>query len=335
MPVAHKGVFYLNDTLTLTGEQKNKGQGFINLLSNHTTILTIILISVFIFGSIFVPAMLQKDNLLNILRMSSIVGLVAVGTTVVLLTGEIDLSVGSIMSFSLVFGGLAISSGSIPALLLTFLAGAFLGLINGLIVAKFKISSLMVTLGTLSIFGGLANILTRGQAIFLYDSPLYLMVGRGYFAGIPIPAIIFTTTAVVIYFILMNTKFGKEVYFTGANEKAARISGVNVDKIKISAYIICGLCAALAGPILSTQTNRITPIQGAGYELTAIAIAVLGGTSLDGGKGSIIGTVLGALTFVLLLNVLTLSGVGTYMEQVLKGIMLIVIVMVYHNVGRR
>lgn len=325
----------MNGNLTLTEEQKNKGQSIINLLSNHTVILTIILLSVFIFGSIFVPAMLQKDNLLNILRMSSIVGLVAVGTTVVLLTGEIDLSVGSIMSFSLVFGGLAISSGSIPALLLTFLAGAFLGLINGLIVARFKISSLMVTLGTLSIFGGLANILTKGQAIFLYDSPLYLMVGRGYFAGIPIPAIIFAITSVAIYFFLMNTKFGKEVYFTGANEKAARISGVNIDKIKISAYILCGMCAALAGPILSTQTNRITPIQGAGYELTAIAIAVLGGTSLDGGKGSIIGTVLGALTFVLLLNVLTLSGVGTYMEQVLKGIMLIIIVMAYHNVGRR
>ncbi|PKM81203.1 MAG: ribose ABC transporter permease [Firmicutes bacterium HGW-Firmicutes-14] len=304
------------------------------LLKNHTFILFIIMACVMIIGSIFVPSLMQKDNLLNVLRLASIVGLAAIGSTVVLLVGEIDLSIGSIMSLSLVTGGLMVGYGSVPALTVTCLTGIILGIVNGVFVTKLKINSLMVTLGTMSVFGGLANVATRGQSIFLYDSPLYLWLGRGYIGGIPVPVIIFLSVGIILSLLLRFTKTGKEIYFTGANKRAAWISGININKIKITAYAVSGLTAALAGPLLSSQTNRITPIQGVGFELSAIAVAVLGGTSLSGGKGTVIGTILGALTFQLLLNILTLSGVGTYMEQVLKGFLLIVIVVVYQVVDK-
>jgi len=304
------------------------------ILKNHTFILFIILACVMIIGSIFVPSLAQKGNLLNVLRLASIVGLAAIGATMVLLVGEIDLSIGSIMSLSLVTGGLMVGYGSLPALAVTCLTGIVLGIINGVLVTKLKINSLMVTLGTMSVFAGLANVVTRGQSIFLYDSPLYLSLGRGYIAGIPVPVIIFLFVGIVLSIMLRYTKTGKEIYFTGANKRAAWVSGINTDKIKLIAYSISGLTAALAGPLLSSQTNRITPIQGVGFELSAIAVAVLGGTSLIGGKGTVIGTILGALTFQLLLNVLTLSGVGTYMEQVLKGFLLIVIVVVYQVIDK-
>ncbi len=304
------------------------------ILKNHTFILFIILACVMIIGSIFVPSLAQKGNLLNVLRLASIVGLAAIGATVVLLVGEIDLSIGSVMSLSLVAGGMMVGYGSVPALAATCLTGIVLGIINGVLVTKLKINSLMVTLGTMSVFAGFANVVTRGQSVFLYDAPFYLSLGRGYIAGIPVPVIIFLSVGILLSIMLKYTKTGKEIYFTGANTRAAWISGINTDRIKLIAYSISGLTAALAGPLLSSQTNRITPIQGVGFELSAIAVAVLGGTSLIGGKGTVIGTILGALTFQLLLNVLTLSGVGTYMEQVLKGLLLIVIVVVYQIVDK-
>lgn len=321
------------ENMALTDEL-NKNDFRTALLKNHTFILMIILALVMIVGGSFVPALVQKGNLLNVSRLASIVGLAAIGSTIVLLVGEIDLSIGSIMSLTLVTGGLMAKSGSGTALLVTCLTGIILGVINGLLVTKLRINSLMVTLGTMSVFGGLANVVTSGQSIFLYDLPFYLSLGRGHLLGIPNPVILFLLVGIVLTILLRFTKVGKELYFTGANKRAAWISGINVNRIKLIAYAISGLTASLAGPLLSSQTNRITPIQGTGFELSAIAVAVLGGTSLIGGKGTIIGTILGALTFQLLLNILTLSGVGTYMEQVLKGFLLIVIVVVYQIVDK-
>lgn len=304
------------------------------IMKNHNFILLTILAFIIIVGGYFVPALVQKDNLLNVLRLAAIVGLAAIGSTVVLLVGEIDLSIGSVMSLSLVTGGLMVGYGSGPALAATCLTGIVLGLINGVFVTKLKINSLMVTLGTMSIFGGLANVVTRGQSIFLYDAPFYLWLGRGHLLGIPVPVILFLFVGIVLSTLLRFTRTGKEIYFTGANKRAAWISGININKIKLMAYGVSGLTAALAGPLLSSQTNRITPIQGTGFELSAIAVAVLGGTSLIGGKGTITGTILAAMMFQLLLNILTLSGVGTYMEQVLKGFLLIVIVVIYQVIDK-
>ena len=305
------------------------------ILNNNIFILLFILIFILIIGYIFVPNIYQLMNFINIARIASIVGLVALGETFVLLTGEIDISVGSIMSLSLVVGGLFLHLGSVPVLLITLAAGLLLGFINGVAIAYGKVKSLIMTLGTLSVYGGLALVAARGQAVYLYGLELYLWTGKGYLLGIPVPLIIFIAVSVIGYLFLTFTRTGKFIYYTGANDNAAKVSGISVEKIKVLAFSLSGLFAAMAGPLFSSQTNRITPIQGTGFELSAIAIAVLGGTILAGGKGSILGTVLGAFTFNILLNMLALSGIGTYMEQVLKGVLLIVIVLLYQNIGNK
>jgi len=305
------------------------------ILRKNITISLIILMTVLICGLIFIPSIFKIMNVINVLRIVSIVGLVAIGETFVLLTGEIDISVGSIMSLSLVTGGIVLPFGAITALLISYLTGVLLGAINGYAITKGKINSLIMTLGTLSIFAGLALVASRGQAVYLYDYPIYLWMGKGYIASLPVPVVFFIVFSLIGFAFLTFTKKGRYFYYTGANKTAAYCSGVQVDNIKILAFSMAGFCAALAGPFFASQTNRVTPIQGVGFELSAIAIAVLGGTDLSGGKGNIIGTIIGALTYGFLLNILSLSGIGTYMEQVLKGGMLIAIVLIFQNIKQR
>ncbi len=305
------------------------------VLSSNLLLLSLILAAVIIVGGLADPNVFQATNIANVLRIVSIVGLVALGETMVLLTGEIDLSVGSIMSLSLVMGGLVLPAGSGVALAVTCLTGLCLGVINGLAVALGRVSSLIMTLGTLCIYGGLANVAARGQAKYLYGMPGYLWTGKGYVIGLPAPVIIFVSVVAVCFVVLAFSKPGRALYYTGGNQVAAWYSGIAVQRVKIAVFGCAGLFAAMAGPMFASQTNRITPIQGAGFELSAIAIAVLGGTAIEGARGNVVGTLIGALTYGFLLNILALSGVGTYMEQVLKGAMLIIIVLVFQNLRRR
>lgn len=295
-------------------------------------VLLALLIFVFVVGGVVVPHVFQLTNIANVLRATSIVGLVAVGMTFVLLAGEIDLSVGSIMSLSLVTGGLVLHHGTAVALAATALCGLTLGIVNGLAVGYGRLSSLIVTLGTMAIFGGLASVVSRGQAVYLYELPAYSWMGKGAISGVPVPFVIFVTVCIVCTFVLAVTRLGKQIYYTGTNPTAAWYSGVNVARTKVAVFALSGLFAALAGPLFASQTDRITPNQGDGFELAAIAIAVLGGTALDGARGTIIGTFLAALLYGFLLNILALSRVGTYMEQVLKGCLLIVVVILFQRI---
>lgn len=301
---------------------------------NNVLLLVLLLVVVVIVGGLLVPRIFQTMNIANVMRMTAIVGLVALGQTLVLLTGEIDLSLGSIMSLSLVIGGMGLDLGSGPALAMTCLAGLCLGLVNGVVVTAGRIPSLIVTLGTLSIYGGLANVVAGGQAKYLYTLDAYLWTGKGAIWGIPVPAVVFLAMVVACSVVLAFSKAGRVIYYTGASEIAAWYSGISVRKVKIAVFGMAGLLAAMAGPMFASQTNRITPTQGVGFELSAIAIAVLGGAALDGARGSPLGTLLGALIFGILLNTLSLSGVGTYGEQVLKGALLILIVIVFQNIRR-
>jgi ribose transport system permease protein len=305
------------------------------ITGNNVLLLLLLLTVVIIVGGLLVPRIFQPMNIANVMRMTAIIGLVALGETLVLLTGEIDLSLGSIMSLSLVTGGLALGAGSGPALAMTCLAGLCLGLINGIVVTAGRISSLIVTLGTLSIYAGLANVVAGGQAKYLYTMDAYLWTGTGSVWGIPVPALIFLAMAIACSGALAFSKVGRTIYYTGASEIAAWYSGVSVRTIKIAVFGMAGLLAAMAGPMFASQTNRITPTQGVGFELSAITIAVLGGTALDGARGSPLGTLIGALIFGIMLNILSLSGVGSYGEQVLKGALLILIVIVFQNTRRR
>jgi ribose transport system permease protein len=305
------------------------------ITGNNVLLLLLLLTVVIIVGGLLVPRIFQPMNIANVMRMTAIIGLVALGETLVLLTGEIDLSLGSIMSLSLVTGGLALGAGSGPALAMTCLAGLCLGLINGIVVTAGRISSLIVTLGTLSIYAGLANVVAGGQAKYLYTMDAYLWTGTGSVWGIPVPALIFLAMAIACSGALAFSKVGRTIYYTGASEIAAWYSGLSVRTIKIAVFGMAGLLAAMAGPMFASQTNRITPTQGVGFELSAITIAVLGGTALDGARGSPLGTLIGALIFGIMLNILSLSGVGSYGEQVLKGALLILIVIVFQNTRRR
>jgi ribose transport system permease protein len=314
-----------------TGAPAPIGSGARAFITPDSAVLIVLLVLVLAVGGILVPHVFQVDNITNVLRSSSIVGLVAVGMTFVLLTGEIDLSVGSIMSLSLVLGGTFVDDGSLVALLVTGLCGLVLGAINGVAVGYGRINSLIMTLGTLAVYSGLANVVARGQAVYLYQSPAYTWTGKGAVLGLPVPLLIFLAVCVVGAVVLGMTKVGRSIYYTGANPTAAWYSGVNVARTKALVFAVSGFLAALAGPLLASQTNRITPTLGVGYELAAIAIAVLGGTALAGARGTVVGTLIGALIYGFLLNILALSGVETYMEQMLKGCLLILVVLVFQR----
>lgn len=306
------------------------------VLSANLLISLILFVLTFGICSICVPKMLQVYNILNVLRNNSISGIMAVGMTMVMLTGEIDLSVGAIMNLSMSIGAIAVAAGRpLLGFVLTLLTGILLGFLNGLIIAKTRVASLMITLGMASVYNGLANIVANGQAVYLYEAPIYLYLGKESTAGIPNPVIVFIIVVLIFVFITKYTKFGREVYFTGANAKAAYLSGINIYNVKVAAFTICGLLSAFSGPLLAATVNRTIPTIGNGYEVTAIAIAVLGGTSMDGGKGSIVGTLLGALTLGFLCNALSLSGMGTYSETVMKGILIVAIVVIFSFAGRK
>jgi ribose/xylose/arabinose/galactoside ABC-type transport system permease subunit len=185
------------------------------------------------------------------------------------------------------------------------------------------------------IYQGFSEMTTAGQPIMLFTATQYRWVGQHLLLGVPVGFVFFIVIAVLLAFVLGKTQLGKYAYFTGANPRTAWISGVNTDNIKIIAMTFSGACAAFAGILLAGQTNQVGAKMGHGYELSGIAIAVIGGTALGGGRGSVIGTVLGTFIYQVLLNVLSLSGQGTYAEQVLKGGLLVLIVVVYQVVNNK
>ncbi|NIM97710.1 MAG: ribose ABC transporter permease [candidate division Zixibacteria bacterium] len=285
-----------------------------------------ILIGLFFVAGFVSPGFLKLENLFNLTRIVSLTGVMAIGLTYVMLVGEIDLSVGAIMSLSAVMGGRYLHLGIGPVLAITCGIGLLLGFVNGVGVVKGRVPSLIMTLATLSVFSGLANIVSGGKAVYPYQLPAYLWLGNGNLLGVPFPVVVFIIVALVSIFVLNYTEFGRWVYYTGANRTASRLSGGRTNRQIILTFLISGLFASMVGPMISGQINRIWPTQGAGYELAAIAITVLGGTSLTGGKGTVTGTFIAALIFGGLMNILNLSGVGTYLQDVVKGALLVFVV---------
>ncbi len=272
--------------------------------------------------AILSPNFLTMDNLMNVFRQVSINALIAFGMTFVILTGGIDLSVGSILALSsaLTAGFMVGGMNSILAMFIGILLGALMGAANGVAVAKGKIAPFIATLATMTIFRGLTLVYTEGKPITgISDSFAFQLVGRGYFFGIPFPVVITVIAFIILYILLRKTTFGRSVYATGGNEEAARLSGLKIDRIKIAVYSISGAMAALAGVILTSRLNSAQPTAGTSYELDAIAAVVLGGTSLAGGRGHITGTLIGALIIGVLNNGLNLLGVSSFYQQVVKG----------------
>ncbi len=276
------------------------------------------------------PNFLTIHNIFNVLRQVSINALIAFGMTFVILTGGIDLSVGSTLALTgaVTAGFLAGGMDPILAMSLGLLLGAVLGAINGIIIAKGKVAPFIATLATMTIYRGLTLVYTEGKPISgLGDSLSFQLLGKGYFFGIPVPIVTMILSFAVLYFILKKTTFGRRVYAVGGNEEASKLSGINVDRIKIYVYSLTGALAALAALILTSRLNSAQPTAGNMFELDAIAAVVLGGTSLTGGHGWIVGTVIGALIIGVLNNGLNLIGVSSFFQQVVKGAVILIAVL--------
>ena len=288
------------------------------------------LLLIVVIISVMSPSFLTLNNLFNVLRQVSINALIAFGMTFVILTGGIDLSVGSILALTGAVTAGMMSGGMDPilAMLLGVLLGVLLGAINGLIIAKGKVAPFIATLATMTIFRGLTLVYTEGRPISgLGDSFTFQMLGKGYIFGIPVPVITMAISFAVLYFILKKTTFGRRVYAIGGNEEASRLSGINVDRVKIYVYSLAGGLTAIASLILTSRLNSAQPTAGNMFELDAIAAVVLGGTSLTGGRGWIVGTLIGALIIGVLNNGLNLIGVSSFFQQVVKGAVILIAVL--------
>jgi ribose transport system permease protein len=280
------------------------------------------LIIIIIILSIVSPNFMTVDNILNVLRQVSINALIAFGMTFVILTGGIDLSVGSILALSSAVTASMLASGMDPilAILIGLIAGAIMGAINGFIITKGKVAPFIATLATMTVFRGLTLVYSDGRPITgLSSSELFVLMGKGYVGWIPVPVIWMLVTYAILYFILKKTTFGRKVYAIGGNEEAAILSGIRANRVKVWIYSLTGLLSALAGIILSSRLNSAQPTAGASYELDAIAAVVLGGTSLSGGRGWIFGTLIGALIIGVLNNGLNIMNVSSFYQQVVKG----------------
>ncbi len=272
---------------------------------------------------------LTMDNLLNVTRQVSINAVISVGMTLVILTGGIDLSVGSILAFSgsitagLLSGGQAL----LPAIAIGVAAGAAMGLVNGLLITRAGIPPFIATLGVMTAARGFTLVYTDGRPITGMQEA-FRFLGGGYIAGIPVPVVIMLVIFIAAHIMLTKTKFGRYIYAVGGNEEATRLSGIDTKKILLAVYTLAGLLAGFSGIIMASRLNSAQPTAGAGFELDAIAAVVLGGTSLSGGVGTIGGTLIGALIIGILDNGLNLLNVSSFYQQVAKGVVILLAVYV-------
>ncbi len=286
----------------------------------------LMLIAVALYLAIASDYFLSPRNLLNVGRQASVVAIVALGQALVIIARGIDLSVGSVIGLSAVVAAITIrdtghESVGLAAGLLT---GVACGVINGVLYTRFKINPFIATLGVLSIGRGLALLMTGGIPVPI--GGLAEFVGAGRLLGIPVSFLLMIVLAIIVHVFVTYTVIGREIYAIGDNPKAARLAGVNIKATRLVVFTICGLLAGLGGLILSGNLASADPNLGIGYELDVIAAVILGGTALSGGRGSIIGVVIGALLMALLNNAFVLLGVAAYWQVVTKGLVIILAV---------
>ena len=317
---------------------KNR-KNFLYYLGVLTPIIFLILL-ILIFSSLH-PRFLHPLNIFNVMRQISITGLIALGMTFVIIVRGIDLSVGSLIALCGLVGAVIAKGGLVErfsvgldtelanpwywALAGSVLIGLLAGTLNGVCITKLKVPAFVVTLGGLSAYRGTALIVSDGGPISGFNEA-YRWIGQGKIGMVPIPVIIFLVFIVLCHIILKYTVYGRYIYSVGGNPEAARLSGINIDLIITSTYIITGFFVGLSAFILSARLNSSEAVAGMGYELNVIAIVVVGGTSLFGGMGSILGTIIGAMLFGVLQNGLVLLNVSSYIQQIIIGIILVLAV---------
>ena len=289
----------------------------------------IIIIFVVLFGamSIFAPNFLTGGNIANVLRQVSINGICAIGMTFVILTGGIDLSVGAIIAVSGVLTAMMMIDGIHPlvASLISIVLCTLIGFLTGLMISHIGIPPMVATMGTMTSLRGVAYLITGGTPVFGFDER-YAVIGQGYVGVIPIPVIILVLSFAAGIFFLSKTRYSRYIYGVGGNEEVARLSGINVHRVKAFVYGVSGFCSALAGLVMLGRLNSGQPRAGESYEMDAITAVVLGGVSLTGGVGKISHVVFGVLIIGVLTNGMTMMAVDDYWQRVVKGLVLLLAV---------
>lgn len=307
----------------------------LEVLRRYSVLLILLAIGlIFTLGS---DRFLTPSNLMNIALQTSIIAIIAIGMTFVMLTAGIDLSVGSVVALcGALAAGLAVKQelGTYVGIGLALAAGATVGLVSGLLVVKGKMPPFVATLSTLAIARGLTLVYTQGRPIAGIDER-FIALGSGETLGIANPVIIMVIIFVIAFIVLRSTRFGNYVYATGGNEEVSRLAGIRTSTVKLSVYMISGVLAAVGGVLLVGRLWSAQPNAAVGLELDAIAAPVLGGVSLFGGVGSVAGAVVGAFILGILSNGLNLMGVPSFWQQVIKGVVLILAVMLDVATKRR
>jgi ribose transport system permease protein len=282
-------------------------------------------VALFLVFSALTTTFYQPSNLIDIMLQSSINAVIAVGMTLVIMTRGIDLSVGSVVGLSSMVAADMLSHNVALGIAVGLLVGLVCGFVNGLLIARLKLPDFIVTLGTLSVFRGAALIYTNGQPIYGLP-PLFRAIFGGQILGLPTPVFFALAIAAIAFLVVRYTALGEQIIAIGGNEEAARLSGINVERVKVTVYSISGLLSAIAGFILIARIGAAEPIGGNGFELQAIGAAVIGGASLFGGIGNPLGSLVGALTLGGLQNGLTLLNVPSFWQYVASGIVVILAV---------
>lgn len=309
-----------------------KNKNMIQYLQDYGSFIALIFL-VIVIGAIS-PDFRTVNNFLSLLRQSAINGLIAFGMTCVILTGGIDLSVGSVLALTSIICAHTIKIG-LPAplsMLIALIFGIILGTISGLMVTKSRLQPFIATLITMTGYRGLTMILSGGKPISRLGNNLLLnQIGKGSFLGIPIPVWILIIFFAIFLFVLKKTILGRQIYATGSNAKAAELAGININNIKLIVYAVSGFMASLSGLILVSRLGSAQPTLGSGYELDAIAAVALGGTSMTGGRGKITGTLIGILIIAVLNNGLNIIGVSSYYQDVVKALVIFLAVISDRN----
>ena len=308
----------------------------VGIVKNNVGILSV-LVLLCVIVSIATSKFLKPNNLISVLRQISINAYIALGMTLIIILGHIDLSVGAIvaMSGTLTVGFIVTQGLPIPvAILLGILLGMVAGLISGMIVTYFRVPAFIITMAMMNVCSGVAYVYSGGQATRINDD-FFSAIGTGYlFNTIPLPVVYMIILIIVISFLLGKTKFGTYIYAIGGNREAARLSGVPIKKVEIAVFTISGVLSAFAGLVLCSRMYSGQPSVGSGYELDAIAACVLGGTSMSGGKGRISGTIFGAMVIGVISNGLNLIGVSSYWQLIVKGLIIACAVLLDSQKGK-
>lgn len=296
----------------------------INVFDYGIVIFLIFLIGLF---SLTTQYFFTFENITNILRQISIVGISTVAMTMVIITGGIDLSVGSMLALSSIALAKMLTSGisMYIAIPITLIIGIIMGVINGFLINKINISPLISTLGTMTIYRGITYIITGGLPVYGFEKS-FSFIGQGYIGKIPVPIFILVGVYIIGFIVLYMTKFGTYVYGIGGSEKASILSGIKVDLVKYKVYAISGFLAALAGVVSLSRINSGVPNTGNGFELDVVTAVVLGGISVNGGSGKLSGVIIGCLIIGILSNGMILLNIGEYYQMVVKGLVLLVAV---------